>query len=358
MSDALVAHSGQTSLVAHEQQKLTQPPVISKQHKAAILLSVLMKADATPNLDDITTASLKNVVDTMATYGNVDQHTVDLVIIEFLSELQDFGISMSSSLEDTLASLKGHVSDKALENIRKAYVRSPGVNVWTRVASADAAQLQDCLANEHLQVRATVLSKISSTLAAEILGGMEPSDAREVMLAIINAGEIRSEVVELIGQSISDILFSEDGPSVFEKSPVERAGAILNFAQSELRERLMQDFGQNDPATAERIRKVMFTFPDIPARLLPRDISAVTRTVAPEILLQALKGAETSAPDAVEFILSSLSSRISDQIREELAESEPVKRKEAEAAMNEVIVGIRQLETDGTITLVNEEEEE
>lgn len=355
MSEALVAHTSANLLVP---QATHTTPVISKQQKAAILLSVLMTADATPDLDDVATSSLKNIVDTMATFGDVDRQTVDLVILEFLSELQEFGISMNSGLEDTLASLKGHVGDKALENIRKAYVRSPSVDVWTRIASAEVVQLRECLAGEHLQITATVLSKIPSTMAAEILGSLEPPEARAVMLAIINAREVTPDVIELIGQSISDTLFSEEGSTVFEKTPVERAGDIMNFAQSEIRDRILEDFGQNDPETAERIRKVMFTFPDIPTRVLPRDVSAVTRTVAPDILMRALKTAEVSSPEVVEFILSSLSTRISDQMREELGETDAVKKKDGEAAMNEIIVGIRQLESDGAITLVVEDEEE
>ncbi|PCJ76680.1 MAG: hypothetical protein COA53_00150 [Rhodobacteraceae bacterium] len=342
------------ALVAHEPPSQVVPidTPISKQHKAAILLSVLMKAGATPNLDDIATGSLKNIVDIMASFGEVDRRTVDLVILEFLSELQDFGLSMRGDLEDTLASLKGHVSEKALEKIRKAYVRSPSVDVWVRVASADAAQLQACLDSEHLQVAATVLSKIPSTLAAQVLGGMEPARARETMLAIINSRTISADVIELIGQSISESMFNENAPSAFTKTPVERAGNIMNFAQSDIRDRLMQDFVENDPDTAERIRKVMFTFADIPARVQPRDVSAITRTVDPEILLRALKNAPTEA----EFILSGLSTRIADQLREELSELDPVKKKDAEAAMNELIVGIRELESSGEITLITEDE--
>lgn len=325
---------------------------INKQHKAAILLSVLIKAGATPNLDEIATGSLKSIVDIMASFGEVDRKTVDLVILEFLSELQDFGLSMRGDLEDTLASLKGHVSDSALEKIRKAYVRSPAVDVWVRVASVDILQLQDCLIDEHIQIGATVLSKIPSTLAAEILGSLPPIRARETMLAIINSKNTSPEVIELIGQSISETLFSKDGPSAFAKPPIERAGDIMNFTQSETRERIMEDFGQTDPATAEQIRKVMFTFADIPQRVNPRDVSAITRSVDPETLLKAMK----SAPTEAEFLLSSLSTRIAEQLREELADLEPVKNKEAEAAMNALIIGIRQLEANGGITLIIEED--
>ncbi len=344
------------ALVAHEPPKQITPndTQISKQHKAAILLSVLIKADATPNLDDIATEALKSIVDIMASFGEVNRRTVDLVILEFLSELQDFGLSMRGDLEDTLASLKGHVSDQAIEKIRKAYVRSPSVDVWVRVASADAEQLQNCLDDEHLQVAATVLSKIPSTLAAQVLGGMEAVRARETMLAIINSRTISAEIIELIGQSISESMFNEDAPSVFTKTPVERAGDIMNFAQSDIRDRLMEDFGETHPDTAEKIRKVMFTFADIPDRVQPRDVSAITRTVDQETLLRAMK----TAPTEAEFLLSGLSTRIADQLREELAELEPVKKKDAEAAMNELIIGIRKLEASGEITLITEDEPE
>lgn len=331
---------------------------ITKQQKAAILLNVLLTVDAAPDLDGVATGSLKTMVDTMTSFGDVDRHTVDLVILEFLTELQEFGISLSADLDETIEALKGHVSDKALENIRKSYIQSPDADVWQRVGSVEPAELFACLQHEHLQVTATVLSKISSTLAAEVLGSMDATRAREVMLAIINAGDVKPEVIEVIGQGLCQSLFQTEGGSSFAKPPVERVGDIMNFAQSGLRDQLMEDFGKTDPEQADAIRKVMFTFPDIPARVQPRDVSAFTRAVDPETLLRAMKGAETEAPEAFDFILSSLATRAADALREEIAETEAGKKKDMEAAMTELIVAIRQLESDGAITLIIEEEDE
>lgn len=72
----------------------TAPATLTKQQKAAILLSVLIRANAAPNLDNIATAALKQTVDTMATFGDVPQATVDTVILEFLTELGAFGVSL------------------------------------------------------------------------------------------------------------------------------------------------------------------------------------------------------------------------------------------------------------------------
>lgn len=354
MSVALVPHSPPMPPATQD----LSAAGITKQQKAAILLNVLLSADAAPDLDNVTTGSLKTMVDTMTSFGDVDRHTVDLVILEFLTELQEFGITLSADLEETFASLKGHVSDKSLENVRNAYVHSPAADVWQRVASAEMPVLQSVLSGEHIQVVATALSKLPSTVSAEILGSMEQVRAREAMLAIINAGDVKPEIIEIIGHGLCESLFQSDGPSSFTKPPVERVGDIMNFAQSELRDQLMEEFGKTDPEQAEAIRKVMFTFADIPARVQPRDVSAVTRAIDPETLLRALKGAETESPESVEFILSSLATRAADALREELAETEVGKKKDMEAAMNEMIVAIRQLESEGTITLIVEDEEE
>ena len=343
MSVALVAHKQSPPPAAIPP---TEKPV-SKQQKAAILLSALVGSGEIPELDSIATEPLRKVVDIMASFGEVDRNTVDLVILEFLSELQDFGLSMRSDLEATLASLQGHLSEKAIDSIRRAYILSPSVDVWVRVASASADQLQACIDKEHVQIAATVLSKVPSTLAAQVLGSLEPARARSIMLAIINNKELPEDLLKSIGRSISETIFEGNLASTSEKTPVERAGDIINFAQREARDRIMEDLGSAEPETAKMIRKVMFTFADIPSRVLPRDIPAITRTVAQETLLRALKG----APTEVEFIFSSLSKRVAEQLKEELAELDPIPPEDSEAAMNEIIVGIRKLESDGEITL-------
>ena len=351
-------------IVPHKQTSVAVTPVdfpeltLSKQDKAAILLRVLLSSGAAPSLQDVDTASLRKIMETMGNFGKVDRKTIDLVILEFLTELQEFGIALKGDIEDTIAALKGHVSDKTLESIKKSYMNSPTVDVWKAIIAAENDELRTILIAEDTIIAATVLSKIPSTKAAEILGGMEPFQARETMLAIVNSGETDPEIVEIIGHGICASLFQDNGPSAFDKPAVERAGDIMNFAQSEIRDRLLDEFTESDPETAERIRKVMFTFADLPARLQPRDVSAVTRIVDQEVLIRALKGAEAEQPEIVEFILSNLATRAADAIREELAEATIAKKKLVEAAMNEIIAGVRQLESDGEITLIIEGDDE
>ena len=101
----------------------------------------------------------------------------------------------------------------------------------------------------------------------------------------------------------------------------------------------------------------MFTFPDIPKRVEKRDIGAVVRAMDNESLIQALAGAAENAPETREFILSSISSRVAEQLREELGEAGKIKIRIAEDAQNAMIRTIRELETAGELTLVDDEDE-
>jgi flagellar motor switch protein FliG len=59
----------------------------------------------------------------------------------------------------------------------------------------------------------------------------------------------------------------------------------------------------------------------------------------------------------VEFLLSNMSARMADNLREEMTERGKVKQSDAEDAMSAIITAIRALLDGGTITLVEESED-
>ena len=107
---------------------------------------------------------------------------------------------------------------------------------------------------------------------------------------------------------------------------------------------------------SDEVKRKMFTFPDIPERIEKRDIAGIVRQTDQETLLKALAGATDNAPAAREFILSSISSRVAEQVRADLAEMGKVKIREAEEAQTGILKIIRQLESQGELKLIPIEE--
>ena len=80
------------------------------------------------------------------------------------------------------------------------------------------------------------------------------------------------------------------------------------------------------------------------------------RAANPETLLTALAGAtEEKDARAAEFLLSNMSSRMADSLREEIAERGAVKPRDAEVAMTEIVAAIRELQRAGEMALITEE---
>ncbi|MEM7076595.1 MAG: FliG C-terminal domain-containing protein, partial [Pseudomonadota bacterium] len=56
---------------------------------------------------------------------------------------------------------------------------------------------------------------------------------------------------------------------------------------------------------------------------------------------------------AAEYVLGNISSRMADAMREEIADLDKVPKKEGEAAMTDIVNGIRRLEAAGEIVLMS-----
>ena len=179
-----------------------------------------------------------------------------------------------------------------------------------------------------------------------------PSPAAADLSGILDA-------LDRIGLSLAAQIDAEPA-SVFDKGPVERVGAILNFSTAATRDDVLNGLDETDRLFADEVRKAIFTFVNIPDRIAPRDIPKVVRELDQLELVTALAAAAATPETnrSAEYILSNMSGRLADQLREEVQEAGKVKAKDGEAAMTSIVTTIRGMETAGELLLIAAEEEE
>jgi flagellar motor switch protein FliG len=131
----------------------------------------------------------------------------------------------------------------------------------------------------------------------------------------------------------------------------------MNFTATGIRNHVLDRIGEQQPEFAEEIKRKMFTFEDIPHRVEPRGVAGLVRAVDQTTLLRALAGAQEGQPEAFDFIMSNMSSRAAEQLREELRDLGTVRRKDIEAAQSEVIIAIRAQVDRGEMKLVMPDED-
>ena len=152
---------------------------------------------------------------------------------------------------------------------------------------------------------------------------------------------------------------NSEAPTAFAGGPVERVGAILNYSAAATRDDVMKGLEEEDASFAEEVRKAIFTFVNLPERVEARDVPKITRVVNADTLLLALAAAMKSDTDTVaaEFLLSNMSQRMAAQLRDDIAGLGRIKAKDGEAAMNEVVGAVRELEAGGEIFLIQDDVE-
>ena len=326
-------------------------PALTRQQKAAIIIGALGPEAAGPLLERLDEASLRGFAEGMAQLKRIDPEVVSHTIREFLEELSRGAPRLQGGLKVARGMLAKHVDEPTLLRILDD-VDVPSVhNVWRKLGRVDEDALAEFLKREHPQTAAVVLSKLSAELAARLLNRFEPDRARDVVLGITRTQSLDPRIIETIGASVSRDFLAGQNADGLRRNPAERVGAIMNFTAAEIRAHVLDYIAGTQPEFAEEIKRKMFTFEDIPARIEGRDISAVVREADRDALLRALSGARDTAPEAVDYILTNISSRMAEQLREDLRDLGRIRRKESEAAQNEIIMTIRALVDRGDIRL-------
>ena len=112
-------------------------------------------------------------------------------------------------------------------------------------------------------------------------------------------------------------------------------------------QRILDHIDKQDGALAQTIRHLMFVFEDL-LLVDPIGLKEVVGKVDRKVLTVALKGTSEQLKN---HILSCMSQRGAEMLREDMDALGPVKIKEVDAAQQQIIAVVRQLEAEGVLSL-------
>ncbi len=331
---------------------------LTQRQKAAIIVRLLVGGGTSIESLDLDADSVWKITNAMTGLGVVGRDVVDAVTAEFIIAMEKMGLIFEKDIDGSLKQLEDQISPETMGLVRDKQTGSAEATAWRQISRSEPERMAELIAQENPRIGAVILSKLSAAKSAEIVGQIDAVAAKNLLAAITKISEIDEEVVAKIGIAFAQGLAESGDGGAFKDSAAERIGAILNVSQSGFRDEMLGNFDNDNPEEAERIRKLMFTFEDIPARVVGRDISKILRGVDDATLVAALSGAAETMPQVKEFILSNISSRLAEQIEENIADSGPVKPRDADAAMTKMIISLKELEKSGEIALIEPEEEE
>lgn len=323
----------------------TPPRPLCPREKAAVIVRLLLAEGFDLPLSSLPAAMQADLAEQIASMRLIDRATMEAVLREFLETLEQAGIAFPDGIDSVLGLMGEHLSEDAAARLRR---RSGGpADPWDRIVTLAPDRLLPALTDEAAEVAAILLSKLPVPKAAELLAMLPGERARRIALAVSRTAATDPETVLRIGRALLADL--ENAPlRAFSTGPAERVGAILNVATSATRDAVLDGLENEDATFAAELRRAIFTYPHIPARLSPRDVPKVVRAVDPSTLVTAL----VAGPEEVaDFLLSNISQRMAQGLREEMAERGVMEPKIGDEAMTAVILAIRQLEGAGELAL-------
>lgn len=334
---------------------------LDTRQKAAIIVRFLLQEGADVPLsqlpDDLQTALTQQ----MGAMRYIDRDTLQKVVGEFADELEAMGLTFPRGLAGALTALDGKISPQTAARLRKeAGVRQIG-DPWAFIRDLPVEKLLPIIERESTEVSAVLLSKLPVPKAAALLGKLPGPRARRITYAVSLTSKVTPDAVDRIGLSLA-AQFEMQPLRAFEDDPEERLGAILNVSQAGTRDQVLNALDEDDADFSQRVRKAIFTFANIPARLNAGDMPKLVRDADPAALITAiayaLASTDKAITEAVEFLLANISNRMAGNLREEAQEKDKIKQKDGEAAFNDVVATIRDLLASGEITLVDPDDAE
>jgi len=241
-----------------------------------------------------------------------------------------FGVETAKKILDRLIKQLGHDSAN-----------------FDALQKADPQQLAKFIHNEHPQTIALVLSHLSSSQAAGLLYSL-PNDLRaDVALRMANLDQISPDIITKIASIIGQKLKALGEMNRESSGGVRAVAEMFNRLDSSCSKEIIEAIDSRDPALAETIRHLMFVFDDL-LLIDQNGMKEILGRIDRKLLTVALKGTSDQLKD---HFLECMSSRGAEMLREDMEALGPVKIKEVDAAQQQIIAVVRQMEAEGAISL-------
>jgi flagellar motor switch protein FliG len=211
----------------------------------------------------------------------------------------------------------------------------------------DPQQLAKFIHNEHPQTIALVLSHLNASQAAALLVSLPPDLRSDVALRMANLDQISPEIVAKIASVIGQKLQAIGEVSRESYGGVRAVSEMFNRLDSGTSKEILDTIERHNPNLVETIRHLMFMFEDM-LLIDVNQLKVILEKVERKVLTLALKGTSEQLRD---HFLQTMSSRGAELLKDDIESLGPVRIKEVEGAQQQIITVVRQLESEGAISL-------
>lgn len=329
-------------------------PNVNKLDEAAILLLSIGEEAAAKIMKWLDEATVNNLAAAMARVKRLEQTASQRIVDDFLAQFDDASLQQVDGFEyvgKVLAeSLGEHEAARVMEHLERGDAMKPAMDI---MRGSHPASIAEQMRSERPQSIALALAHLEAAAGADLLAELPEDVAHEVLGRFAKLDTVHPHVLEELGSMLSEQLVNQgNSQRLAGIGGPQRTAELLQYLDAAIAEQFLTELANADASVANEIREHMFTMEDL-VNLDNRSLQTVLREVSNEDLARALRATST---EVVDKVLSNMSSRAAQALREELDTGPRVKRSEAEQAQKTVTSTARRLDSEGKITISRKED--
>ena len=327
---------------------------LSGTQKSAILMMLLGEDEAAAVLQNLSPREVQHLGTAMYSVTGVDQNTVNAVLDEFLETIKKqtgLGLGAGQYIENVLTKALGE--DKAQSVLGRITPASSESQIdildWM-----DARAISELIIDEHPQIKALIISYLEFGLAADVLTLLPSEIQPDIVRRIATLETVEPGAIKELERVMKAKFAANTSLRASQIGGVKAAAKIMNFTKTDMENRILNAIKKEDRDLMAEIQDNMFVFENLGGSD-DRSLQTLLRSVDQDVLVVAMKGADTQLQDK---LLSCMSTRAAANLRDEMEALGPVRLTEVQEAQKQIINVARKLSDDGTIVLAGRGGEE
>ncbi len=322
--------------------------LFTSSQKLAALLLILDTDNAAQILRQLDEHELEAVSSEMTKFKTISQTLQNDILNEFSTVAVD-AVSAVSVKSDSVQ----HLLEKSVGSSRASTImgrvmpsRTPA-SAMQRILEMDARHIFNQLRSEQPQTIAMIASYLTPDKTSQLLSLMQPEQRDLVIERLASMSPTSVEVVENVVEMLHRKFTTNRVHTMNQTGGAKQAAQVLNAMPKDVSKSILDSLKERNPELGEAVLQKMFTFDEL-EMLDSKILQKIFQNIEISSLTVALKGASEKLTNK---LLSCLSKRAAESVREEISFLGAVKAKQIEAAQAQIIEAVRKLESEGEIDL-------
>ena len=317
--------------------------------RAAALLLAMDKPTAQALLKHFTPDELRLVTVGAARLGTLPHSALEGLVERFQQEFAE-GAGLHGDENHARDLIGGAVTPDLITSYLQSAGEAGPVNLWRGVAELPEKFLTAFLADEHPLIVTHILSRLDSQLTSRLVAAL-PRDLRnQSLVRLIAPPPIAPEAEALLERSLRHVLLGGATGSGADEAR-SRIADIINGLEPADADDVMKALETARPQDAKAVRSLLFSFLDLP-RLSQRGRALLFDKLSADLVVLALRGTDAEFREAA---LSAMAARSRRLVESELAAPSATPPAEIAKARREVVKIVLGLAQKGELELPSNE---